>query len=184
MHSIAWLLNDLFFGDHVWIGFLIEAVIFFIVAAVAGLVAYRAVQAGAPPTPDLAIEEGKRIRQTLEAGPPPPPRSRRRQPPDRRPLRPGSRGRERRARDLQRRRRARRQAAAGAPGRSSAEIRADIERQRQELSQSVEALRGRVTELTDWRRQVREHRRELVIGAAVVGFAVGGLMMLRRGRRR
>ncbi len=71
-------------------------------------------------------------------------------------------------------------AAAGAPGRSSSQIRADIERQREELSHSVEALRGRVTELTDWRRQVREHRRELIIGAAVVGFAVGGLMALRR----
>ena len=71
---------------------------------------------------------------------------------------------------------------AGAPGRSSSEIRADIEQQRQELSRSVEALRTRVTELTDWRRQVREHRRELVIGAAVVGFAVGGLLAL-RGRR-
>jgi hypothetical protein len=69
---------------------------------------------------------------------------------------------------------------AGAPGRSSAEIRADIERQREQLSHSVEALRGRVTELTDWRRQVREHKRELVIGAAVVGFAIGGLLALRR----
>ena len=68
MHSIAWLLNDLFFGDHFWIGFVIEAVIFFAVGAVAGLVAYRTVQKGAPPTPDLAIEEGKRIRQTLESG--------------------------------------------------------------------------------------------------------------------
>jgi hypothetical protein len=74
------------------------------------------------------------------------------------------------------------QPAAGAPGRSSAQIRADIERQRQELSQSVEALRGRVAELTDWRRQVREHRRELVVGAAVVGFAVGLMAMRRRGR--
>jgi hypothetical protein len=70
--------------------------------------------------------------------------------------------------------------APGASGRSSSEIRADIERQREQLSHSVEALRGRVTELTDWRRQVREHRRELVIGAAVVGFAIGGLMALRR----
>ena len=70
--------------------------------------------------------------------------------------------------------------AAPPPGRTSAEIRADIERQREELSHSVESLRGRVTELTDWRRQVREHRRELIIGAAVVGFAVGGLMALRR----
>jgi uncharacterized membrane protein YqjE len=68
MHAFAWLLNELFFEDAVWAGFLIEAVLFFVVAAVAGLLAYRAVQAGAPPTPDLAIEEGKRIRQTLEAG--------------------------------------------------------------------------------------------------------------------
>jgi hypothetical protein len=74
------------------------------------------------------------------------------------------------------------QRAAGAPGRNSGQIRADIERQREELSHSVEALRGRVAELTDWRRQVREHRRELIIGAAVVGFAVGGLMALRRRR--
>jgi hypothetical protein len=70
--------------------------------------------------------------------------------------------------------------AAGAPGRNSGEIRSDIERQREELSHSVDALRTRVTELTDWRRQVREHRRELVIGAAIVGFAVGGLIALRR----
>lgn len=71
-------------------------------------------------------------------------------------------------------------AAPGAPGRSSDQIRADIERHRSELSRSVEALRGRVGELTDWRRQLREHRRELMIGAAVVGFAVGGLLALRR----
>ena len=68
-----------------------------------------------------------------------------------------------------------------APGdRSAEQIRADIQREREELGKSVEALRGRVTELTDWRRQVREHKRELVIGAAIVGFAVGGLMALRR----
>jgi hypothetical protein len=71
---------------------------------------------------------------------------------------------------------------AGAPGRSAAEIRRDIDIQRQQLGSSVEALRGRVTELTDWRRQVREHKRELVIGAAVLGFAIGGLAMLRRRR--
>jgi hypothetical protein len=69
---------------------------------------------------------------------------------------------------------------AGAPGRTSEQIRADIELQREELSRSVEALRGRVSELTDWRRQVREHRRELIVGAAVVGFAIGGMLALRR----
>ena len=70
----------------------------------------------------------------------------------------------------------------GAPGRSPAQIRQDIERQRRDLGRSVEQLRGRVAELTDWRRQVREHRSQLVVGAAVVGFAIGGLMALRRRR--
>lgn len=73
----------------------------------------------------------------------------------------------------------------GIPGRSAAQIRRDIELQRQQLSSSVEALRGRVGELTDWRRQVREHRQELTIAAAAVGFAVGfGLMARRRRKRR
>jgi uncharacterized membrane protein YqjE len=73
MLAIAWLLNDLFFEDHVWAGFLIEAVVFFVIAGIAGLIAYRAVQAGAPPVPAMAIEEGKRIRQTLESGTTPDP---------------------------------------------------------------------------------------------------------------
>lgn len=71
---------------------------------------------------------------------------------------------------------------AGMPGRSAAEIRRDIDLQRRDLGSSVELLRGRVAELTDWRRQVYEHRSQLIAGAAVVGFAVGGLMMLRRRR--
>jgi len=71
---------------------------------------------------------------------------------------------------------------AGAPGRSAAEIRRDIDLQRQQLGTSVEALRGRVTELTDWRRQVNEHRSQLIVGAAVVGFAIGVRAMLRRRR--
>ncbi len=71
---------------------------------------------------------------------------------------------------------------AGMPGRSAAQIRRDIDLQRRDLGTSVELLRGRVTELTDWRRQVREHRPQLIVGAAVAGFALGGLMMLRRRR--
>ena len=66
MHGVAWFLNDLFFEDNVWAGFAIEALFWFIVAAIVGIVAYKSVQAGAPPTPDLAIEEAKRVRQTLE----------------------------------------------------------------------------------------------------------------------
>jgi Protein of unknown function (DUF3618) len=73
-----------------------------------------------------------------------------------------------------------RSSTAGAPGRSAAEIRRDIDVQRRQFGTSVEALRGRVNELTDWRRQVNEHKRELIVGAAVVGFAIGVRAMLRR----
>jgi hypothetical protein len=75
-----------------------------------------------------------------------------------------------------------RAATAGRPGRSAAEIRRDIDIQRRQLGGSVEALRGRVTELTDWRRQVDEHRTQLITAAAVVGFAIGVRAMLRRRR--
>lgn len=65
MHGFAWLLNDLFFDDNVWLGFFVEALLFLIVAAVAGLVAMKAFKKGAPPTPDMAIEEAKRTRAAL-----------------------------------------------------------------------------------------------------------------------
>jgi hypothetical protein len=73
-------------------------------------------------------------------------------------------------------------ATAGMPNRSSQEIRRDIEVQREELGRSVETLRAKVGELTDWRRQVREHRNELIAGAAVAGFVIGGIIALRRRR--
>ena len=79
--------------------------------------------------------------------------------------------------------------AAGSPGspyappppkRTSAQIRADMDRQREELGQSVDQLRERVTEITDWRSQIRKHRRSIVVGAVATGFVVDGLMALRR----
>jgi hypothetical protein len=70
-----------------------------------------------------------------------------------------------------------------APGtRSADQIKNDIVRQRQELGRSVEALRTRWARATDLGHQVREHRTELLVGAAVVGFLVGGAIAL--GRRR
>jgi hypothetical protein len=75
-----------------------------------------------------------------------------------------------------------RQPTTGMPARSAAEIRRDIDLQRRDLGSSVELLRGRVAELTDWRRQAYEHRSQLITGAAIAGFALGGLMMLRRRR--
>jgi hypothetical protein len=71
----------------------------------------------------------------------------------------------------------------GMPGRSAEQIRKDIDIQRQQLGTSVEALRGRVTELTDWRQQVEDHKRELMIGAAAIGFVVGVRLMFGRRKR-
>jgi hypothetical protein len=67
------------------------------------------------------------------------------------------------------------------PTRSPQEIRASIERNRRDLVGSVEDLRTRISVLTDWRRQINEHRTAAIAGAAVRGFVVGGgLRALRR----
>jgi hypothetical protein len=60
------------------------------------------------------------------------------------------------------------------PQRTPEEIRASIEANRKELGTSVERLRGEVAEITDWRKQLRRHQRNAVIGAAVAGFVIGG----------
>jgi len=65
MHGVAWLLNDLVF-DNLWLGFFVEAALFLLIGAIAVLVAVRAIKKGAPPTPDLAIEEAKLTRERLE----------------------------------------------------------------------------------------------------------------------
>jgi hypothetical protein len=58
--------------------------------------------------------------------------------------------------------------------RSPEEIRRSIESNRTELGLAVERLRAEVTEATDWRRQLRKHRKQVLIGAAVAGFVLGG----------
>jgi hypothetical protein len=59
-------------------------------------------------------------------------------------------------------------------GRSPAEIRMSVEETRRELEYSLNDLSAKVTEITDWRSQLVKHKRELVIGAAVAGFVIGG----------
>lgn len=66
MEGIAWLLNEELFDGKAWPGFFVEAAIFLLIAAAAGYVAYRSVSAGAPPTPDQAIEEAKLTKEMLE----------------------------------------------------------------------------------------------------------------------
>jgi hypothetical protein len=57
--------------------------------------------------------------------------------------------------------------------RSPEEIRASIVQRRHELAGSVEELRGRIQVLTDWRRQVNEHRGAAIAIGVTIGFLVG-----------
>lgn len=58
--------------------------------------------------------------------------------------------------------------------RSPEEIRASLEATRAELEYSLNDLQGKVSELTNWRRQLAQNRRAAIIGAAVAGFLIGG----------
>ena len=60
------------------------------------------------------------------------------------------------------------------PSRSPEVIRASIEETRQELEFSLNDLQGKVRELTNWRGQLQQHRKQVIIGAAVAGFVIGG----------
>lgn len=60
------------------------------------------------------------------------------------------------------------------PSRSPELIRQSIESTRQELAFSVNDLRSKVNEITDWRGQLRKNRKAALIGAAVAGFVIGG----------
>jgi hypothetical protein len=58
--------------------------------------------------------------------------------------------------------------------RSPEEIRASVESTRQELEFSVNDLQSKVRELTNWRSHIQQHRKQVIIGAAVAGFVIGG----------
>jgi uncharacterized membrane protein YqjE len=65
MEGVAWILNDLVF-DNFWAGFFVEAALFLLIAAGAGLFAWRSFKRAAPPTPDMAIEEAKEIKAAFD----------------------------------------------------------------------------------------------------------------------
>jgi uncharacterized membrane protein YqjE len=66
MEGIAWLLNEEVFNGKTWPGFFIEAAVFLLIAALAALIAYKAVKAGSPPVPEQAIEEAKLTKEMLQ----------------------------------------------------------------------------------------------------------------------
>ena len=137
LHGLAWLAwFALRSPTTVFWGFFVVAGVLFLLGGLAGFLAARFVKAGASPTPDMAIDEAQRIKQTVqEASPEAMPAQR--TPAERDP-------------GLDR----------GQPPRAG-----------RRRSSSC-AARSRV--LTDWRRHLVAHQKQVLIGAAVAGFVVGG----------
>jgi hypothetical protein len=53
-------------------------------------------------------------------------------------------------------------------------IRASIEETRHELAYSVNDLRSKMAEITNWRGQLVRNRKAALVGAAVAGLVIGG----------
>ena len=69
LHFLALLIAELL-DDTFWLGYLIVAAVLFLLGGVAGLLATRLFKKGTPPTPAMAIEEGKLIKETVTSSPP------------------------------------------------------------------------------------------------------------------
>jgi uncharacterized small protein (DUF1192 family) len=65
--AAAWAAYLIFGGTAYWAGFLIVGVALFLLGGLAGIVAYRAVRKGTPPAPTMAIDEARKIRETVTA---------------------------------------------------------------------------------------------------------------------
>ncbi|HEX2084462.1 MAG TPA: phage holin family protein [Solirubrobacteraceae bacterium] len=64
LHTLAWFFVWLLDSEIFW-GFLITTGILFFFAIMAALLGLRWIKKGAPPTPDMAIDEAKRIKETV-----------------------------------------------------------------------------------------------------------------------
>jgi len=58
--------------------------------------------------------------------------------------------------------------------RTPEQIRQSVQATREELTFSLNDLQSKVTELTNWRRQLIDNRQNALIGAAAAGFLIGG----------
>jgi uncharacterized membrane protein YqjE len=64
-HTLAWGISD-WTGLKIWVGYGIVTVGLFVLAGLAAMIGVRMVKKGTPPTPEMAIEEAKKTRETLE----------------------------------------------------------------------------------------------------------------------
>jgi uncharacterized membrane protein YqjE len=69
LHGFAWLAWWALPvpASQVFWGFFVVALMLFVVGGLAGWLAFKALQKGAPPTPDMAIDEAKRVRETISS---------------------------------------------------------------------------------------------------------------------
>jgi hypothetical protein len=71
LEGLAWMAWYLIFpGTTYFWGFFLVAGILFLLGALAGFVAARAFRKGSPPTPQMAIDEAKLIRATVQSSEP------------------------------------------------------------------------------------------------------------------
>ncbi len=66
LHALSWFFYWLWFDDIFW-GYLITTVLLFALAAIAGFLGLRWIKKGSPPTPAMAIDEAKRIKETVSS---------------------------------------------------------------------------------------------------------------------
>jgi uncharacterized membrane protein YqjE len=66
-HFAAIALADWVFDDKLVWGYAVVTGFLFLIAAIAGLLGVRWIKKGAPPTPDMAIDEAKRIKETVSS---------------------------------------------------------------------------------------------------------------------
>jgi uncharacterized membrane protein YqjE len=71
LEAAAWGVWDAIGNTHnFWLGFVVVAVVLFVLGGLAGFIAARAFKRGSPPTPAMAIEEGKLIKETVTSARP------------------------------------------------------------------------------------------------------------------
>jgi Putative Actinobacterial Holin-X, holin superfamily III len=69
LHGFAWLSWYEFFnttGQYYW-GFFLVAGVLILLGVLAGFIAFRAVKFGSPPMPTMAIDEARKIRETVSS---------------------------------------------------------------------------------------------------------------------
>jgi hypothetical protein len=69
LHGLSWFAWDMLpvSGGKVWLGYFIVAAGLLLLGALAGWIAARAVRSGSPPTPAMAIDEARKIKDTVSS---------------------------------------------------------------------------------------------------------------------